>query len=372
MVSVMNTRRLFILMVLLLAPYWVVAQGRPELLSSQRLPVTFTVSAYYQQFDLGAGTISQQSAPISLGVPLGLNTHVGVRISQASVTSDLATVSGVNDLKVTLSHALRLSDQASLVGGLRVNVPTGATAFDKQVIRAVQEVGRNKYSFQVPAFGLGLGVAPNLVLAYQASDQFVIGLGVSYLYKGSYEPVEGLSDYDPGDEILLSLGFDVALDRLTTFSIDVSGTLYGGDTNNGNPIFEPGTKVMALAQYRKRGYGNDLRLWARYRTQADSEALVEGFFSPVPGLTPPAVAEAHGVYQQRLTNTFWVALNLGFRSFSEVADQGRVLLAQENLFRVGLNPTLRVSPNLTLFARALYMAGTTSGFDGGAGLSASF
>src|SRR4030042_3523372 len=113
-------------------------------------------------------------------------------------------------------------------------MPTGRKKLSMDEFITSYQISLNQYNFAVPNFGQGFNLAPGISWARPLKANIVFGAGISYQYRGPFEPFAGMSGkYDPGDEILLTGGLDFRLTETSTFSTDMIWNSYGADRLNG-------------------------------------------------------------------------------------------------------------------------------------------
>ena len=152
------------------------------------------------------------------------------------------------------------------------NVPSGTSELEPDEAAAAFLVGQNFYGFQLPSLGQGFNVAGGLTYALPAGDALVIGLGASYQRRGAYAPVAGAGDYDPGDEILLTGGFDYGLSRVSSLALDVTYAIYSADTF-GDVEFQSGNAFSVTAKWAGEVGGRRAGLLGRFRTKGETDYL---------------------------------------------------------------------------------------------------
>ena len=159
-------------------------------------------------------------------------------------------------------------DKIWLTGG--VSVPTGKTKLTTPQLKLASLVSQTAFAYRVPTFGQGLSGNMAIVYAGTITRRMVLGIGVSYYYKGKYEPVEAASkfEYDAGDEISVNLGYDfITFSKVARLSFDMTATYFLDDQLNGTNVFRSGPRFIGLAAYSiKSGSMNHLvQLRSRYR-----------------------------------------------------------------------------------------------------------
>jgi hypothetical protein len=66
---------------------------------------------------------------------------------------------------------------------------------------------------------------------------------VGYQFKGAYEPIAGVTDYKPGDEISGSLGFDYSHGSFV-YRLSAAGSYYLTDRQNKVVVFQNGKQIL--------------------------------------------------------------------------------------------------------------------------------
>lgn len=227
-----------------------------------------TVGAVSQQWTIkDSGSIMQQSSPFSLSVPLSNRMLMSVTNSGASTSFGSEKVSGIVDTRVSLSYVFP-GDKFWLTGG--VSVPTGKTKLTTSQLTLASLVSQTAFAYRVPTFGQGVSGNIAVVYAGTITRRMVLGIGLSYFYKGKYEPVEAASkfEYDAGDEFSVNLGYDfITFSKVARLSFDMTATYFLDDQLNGSTVFRSGPRFIGLAAYSiKSGSMNHLvQLRSRYR-----------------------------------------------------------------------------------------------------------
>ncbi|MFZ4619645.1 MAG: hypothetical protein ACOYNS_03740 [Bacteroidota bacterium] len=252
-----------------------------------------TLGAVAQSWTIkDSGTISQQSAPFSLSVPLSNRMLMSVTNSGASTSFGSEKVTGIVDTRVSLSYVFP-GDKIWLTGGL--SVPTGKTKLTSPQLSLMSLVSQTAFAYRVPTFGQGLSGNIAVVYAGSITRRMVLGVGLSYFYKGKYEPVEATStfNYDAGDELSANLGYDfITFSKVARLSLDMTATYFLDDKLNGKTVFRSGPRFIGLIAYSlKSGSMNHLlQLRSRYRlpntffngtteTKYDATLQLEGQYS---------------------------------------------------------------------------------------------
>ncbi len=272
-----NIPTLFVLLLLLTSELF--AQGQQ---------VRVTLFPTYQSWDLkfdaaAAGGVAQPdigfsefSFPLAVNIPVGRSLGLGIRSSQANANSDqLASLNGIADTQLALSYFLQ---STNLIFNVNVNLPTGKTELSADEFETTALIGHNVFGLIIPNFGQGTNLLASLTWVYAASENFVLGFGASYQLRGKFKPLADLpEDFDPGDEILLTAGFDTRFGSTTSLGTDIAFTLFGTDKLGNDNVFASGPRIVVSSQLRKHLGFDELRVFARFRTKAINEqALILG------------------------------------------------------------------------------------------------
>jgi hypothetical protein len=261
-----------------------------------------TIGGVSQQWTIkDSGTISQQSAPLSVSVPLSNRMLMSVTSSGASTAFDTSSYSGIADTRVSLSYVFP-GDKIWLTGG--VSVPTGKTKLGAQGLALTSLASQTAFAYKVPTFGQGLSGNVALVYAGTITRRMVLGIGLSYFYKGMYEPIDAVSkfEYDAGDEFSANLGYDfITFSKVARLSLDVTATYFLDDELNGKKVFKSGPRFIGLAAYSiKSGSMNHLlQIRSRYR-------LPNTFYSSDSVLKNKATLQLEGQYTLSYPLTEWL------------------------------------------------------------------
>ena len=224
----------------------------------------------------GLGTISQQSFPISVSLPLANRMLLSVSSSGMNTSSTAkvdSSVNGIVDTRFSLSYVLP-GDKVWLTAGF--SFPTGKTKLDTIETRMVSLISQTAFNYKVPTFGQGTNGNFGLVYAGTITRRLVLGIGASYNYKGSYEPVniKPVPTYDPGDEISTNLAFNfITYSKEARISMDLTATYFFEDKINDVSRYHSGARAIGLISYSlKTGKFNHL-LQTRLRYHLPNKTL---------------------------------------------------------------------------------------------------
>ncbi|MBI2427946.1 MAG: hypothetical protein HYV29_03980 [Ignavibacteriales bacterium] len=231
-----------------------------------------TTGAVQQQYTLsGYGTVSQQSAPLSIAVPISNRMLLAVANSAGMTTADTSELQGIADTRISLSYVLP-GEKFWIAAG--ASIPTGKTKLSNTELKTSTIISQAALGMKVPVFGQGFGGNVGIAYATAFTRRLVFGVGTSFAYKGSYEPIEAASiTYDAGDEVSVNVGLDfITFSKEARFSFDVSGTYFLEDKLDGKKIFQSGPRAIMFAVYSLKtgAYNHQLSSRVRYRLQNTS------------------------------------------------------------------------------------------------------
>jgi hypothetical protein len=187
--------------------------------------------------------LSQWVVPINVYVPISDNWEVMLSSSTAGSSLDLAdgsesSLSGLNDTRFSVYRSF-LDDRVLL--GVGLNLPTGKKALDNDEVGITNLLTESFLNMPVKNYGEGFGLHLEGGYAHKV-DIYSFGAGAGYTIKGSYEPLNGSTDYKPGNHLRLGGFASVAKDRFTgSFSLIYNA--FGEDKLDGEPLFKDGSMV---------------------------------------------------------------------------------------------------------------------------------
>ncbi|MBN1999517.1 hypothetical protein JW935_18325 [candidate division KSB1 bacterium] len=185
--------------------------------------------------------------PVSLVWPVNDRLTLDVTMSPSANqinTSKSTALSGLSDSRVRGAYVFG-DDRFLLTCGL--NLPTGKSKLTWDELNAANVLAMQPLDFILPVLGQGLECNTGLVMA-QRFKKLVVGFGAGFLYRGKYRPYsESDYDYDPGEEVSVSVAFDFPIGRQNKFMLDLIYTSYGADRAEGTDVFQAGARVTAQA-----------------------------------------------------------------------------------------------------------------------------
>lgn len=343
------------------------AQGVELFAPGVREAVRVSVSTVYQRLEDDGRLVEEVSVPLSLYVPFGANAGLSLLAGGAVVGGEaVSELSGLADAQVGL-HLAREIGRGTVAASLGANLPSGKRELTAEEFATSLLLSRKQYDFRLPALGQGFGFSPGLTVAYPLGETAAIGVGASYTYRGSYVPVSALeAAYDPGDEIVVTGGVDYRVGQGGAISGDLSLAFYGSDALDDETVYEAGRKTTATLQYlRYMGY-DELRLVARYSMRGEGRVPeATGTFVPEAQQAAPDYGLVRIAFRKRTGPSRFLGVLVQGRLYGETA-----AYAAQRLVDVGLLPELRLSSRATFRPRFVFTAGSFTGVEFGAGLSA--
>lgn len=228
-----------------------------------------TTGAVQQSYTLNKyGTVAQQSAPLSIAIPLANRMLLMVASSAGMSKADTSKLQGIADTRVSLSYALPGDKFWMTIGA---SLPTGKTKLTSSELETSTKISQTALGLRIPIFGQGLNVNGGVAYASALTRRLVFGLGLSYAYRGNYEPVNATAiTYDPGDEVSANVGIDfITYSKAARVSVDLSAAYSFEDRLNDKKIFQAGPRAIFLGVYSlKTGtFTHQLTARVRYRQQ---------------------------------------------------------------------------------------------------------
>ncbi|CAN0573927.1 unnamed protein product, partial [Laminaria digitata] len=221
------------------------------------------------------------------------------------------------------------------------------------------------YGFCVPVLGQGLNISPGITVAYPLGDNVVGGVGFSYQLKGSFKPVVNMIDsFTPGNEMMITGGFDFRLADSWALSTNVSYVMYQADELGSTSVFESGAQTVAVLQVLGNvGGSNQMRVIARYRTKAKSTLPAGDQFITAPR-TIPEQFQVLGSYTLSIQENLNASLIGRVRHYQDTD-----FFATKTLFDVGASPEVAFSESVSAVMRFVYTFGSFPGVEIGGGLA---
>lgn len=319
-----------------------------------RQTASVAIMPVYQRWLLQGNEIfSQKSTSLTWYHPLGRDAGVMARGAFASSTGGVSSLTGLVDAQVMGNYYL---EDANLVFGLGVNIPSGKRSLTPGEFATSFLISNSVFRLHVPNYGMGVNISPTIMWALPMGPSVVTGLGATYQYRGKYNPVAGLGDFDPGDEVSLATGIDVKMDAATTLTLNLIYTHFMKDRIDQIEVFTSGGKLLAALEF-KRAFGLDeLRLTGIYRHRAAGEQVIPGLQLSTQERTEPDQIELAGMVKivaSRLL-TLHIGADIRVQELTPAAFSGSALAS------LSLGPEFTVSDHVSIPLRIRYASGYTN------------
>jgi hypothetical protein len=229
-----------------------------------QVPVRVRAAGFYESysFDPGLPFSKVTEIAVPVGIDIGLGRFANLALSSGFVTIDLESaetgfadqsLSGILDTELRLGINLIPGRLIALVSGA---IPTGIKSVEADEVAVLAALSSDVIGFAVPSVGSGGTVGGGLVGAVPLGGRFALGLGATYSYPVSYQPIVGETvKVRPGAEIRGRAGLEGPLGR-TTY-LRVAGVLarrakdqFAGSVQNG-----VGTRLIGYLEVAQ-GFGN--------------------------------------------------------------------------------------------------------------------
>ena len=238
-------------------------------------PVLSSVVEYQswkKDFGGESQSISQFSIPTMFKLPVTRNIAFDVMGSAISSSAEDDSLSGLCDVKAR-GVAMLADDTVMVSAG--VNLPSGKSDLDSEEVMASALLSDRAIGFYNKlGEGFDISVGGGFAKTYEPAT---LGVGLGYLLKGKYTPSQDSdSEYQPGNQLNITGGFDLLLDSVLLRS-DVTYTIYQPDKLGGSEVFREGTR-FAIEETAVLGMESfSLLLSGRYVTRGEAELLYAGF-----------------------------------------------------------------------------------------------
>lgn len=341
------------------------AQAPNMYMGSEQQPIRIRTGAVFQQYADEDRRLSQLTFPVSAFIPFTRNLAFSLYTNPTLISGEAVTsLEGLSDAQVALSFYQEIGE-GSIVVSLGSNVPSGKRELTEDEFATTALVSQDFYGFYVPVLGQGLNISPGITVAYPLGDNVVGGVGFSYQLKGSFKPVVNMIDsFTPGNEMMITGGFDFRLADSWALSTNVSYVMYQADELGSTSVFESGAQTVAVLQVLGNvGGSNQMRVIARYRTKAKSTLPAGDQFITAPR-TIPEQFQVLGSYTLSIQENLNASLIGRVRHYQDTD-----FFATKTLFDVGASPEVAFSESVSAVMRFVYTFGSFPGVEIGGGLA---
>lgn len=333
-------------LVLLAAAGWLLGAGPAAAQITSRV----RVSGFYERYAFDSGPrISEFTVPV--GVDVSIGRYLDVTLSSGFVALDLSSddpaaeekLSGALDTELRLGVNLIPGRLIAIVNGA---VPTGIESVDSGDVAILVALASDVIGFAVPTVGSGGTVGGGLVGALPVG-KFALGLGATYSYPLSYQPVVGNPDeIKPGSEFRARAGIEGPLARQTY--LRVAGVFAWRDKDELGGVTQPGVGSRLIGYVELgQGVGNvQLTLYGFdvYRGGPRTEGTGVGL-----AVLPKGNLLAGGLrVALPVTQSFSVAPRAEYRYATAAPDTAAAMEKSGSSLRVGLDLRQVITPKVSV------------------------
>lgn len=266
----MQSRFIFYIFLLLaLATAAVAQQSAPRLLQAN----SGEAGVSFEYWSSGDDKVSEWVLPLI--VRYSASDHLNFTLINQPTMAKLNRPSGdfsLNGLTDTRLGASYLFAGETILATANVNLPTGKTELDEEGLAVAQVIPLHSLGLRTTYFGGGFDLSVGLSKAFPVND-WVFGVGAGFVRTGTFKPVSGSDDYNPGDEISLTAGLDRSFGEESKLLADFTYTLYTNDTYQGADYFKSAPRLLFEARYYFPWQNFDMALMVRDRIKGKNETL---------------------------------------------------------------------------------------------------
>jgi hypothetical protein len=258
------------------APVPAPSAGVPAALSSKINWGANVESYYFDWTDNFGNSGNQLVVPLTVTANAG-NLDVGVRTALINsnfngvllldgqrIGTRKGSVSTLSDTSLSLAYNLKQSDYPVRFN-LDFNLPTGKATLAGDQKNAIMDGSL----VQQTRFGEGFNIAPGVSVSHAFGSKDVVGLGVSYILKGQFDPNSDVvnDEIKPGNETVATLQYQ-HIDSNWLVSSGLIYTGYGTTQRGGQDYYRSGDRLDANVTAAFIPFdGHRVQLSGRYFTQ---------------------------------------------------------------------------------------------------------
>jgi hypothetical protein len=233
-----------------------------SLLEAQ-VPVRVRGGGFYESYSFDPGlpfrSVSEVALPLTIDVGLGRyanltlsSGYVSVNLENADSAAPDRTLSGALDTELRVGVNVIPGRLIMLVSGA---LPTGIKSVEEEELTVLAALASDVVGFAVPSVGSGGTVGGGVVGAVPVG-RFALGLGATYTYSLSYQPVVGQTDeIRPAAEIRARAGIEGPLGRTTYLRVATVVARRGKDEFGGAAQNGVGMRFIGYGEL-VQGFGN--------------------------------------------------------------------------------------------------------------------
>ncbi len=297
--------------------------------------------------------ITQFALPITYILPYSPQLKLYAMTSPAFTTWE-DSYGGFSDIKLG-GHFLTNDNQFLITFGL--NLPAGKNALNNKEYRVANVLALPAFNFRVPSLGQGMDFQIGISTARQIGD-YIMGGGITYMLKGSYEPYSGLdAGYDPGDELSFTLGAErnvSFLNKDMKLTGDFMYSLYMKDEYDNVDWFKAGNRLLFQVMSQFQIDQIDMVVFIRDRIRGKNERRSGTSIEPEKENSNANQFEIQAIGYYRYTDKLQIKGLVDIRLYSE-NDYG---YGGATLFGLGGGGDYRIAPNLTASGECRFYLGS--------------
>lgn len=186
-------------------------------------------------------SITELSLPIHIYWPV--NNKLSMQLNHTPANSQFGDyqLSGLSDTYLKANYLI-LNNNGLI--GVGLGLPTGPTELKMEEFYLTQMISMQAFRFRLPVYGQGFTANAGFAYAYEVNKKTVIGLGTHYIFRYKYKPIQNsVSDFDPGDQIGVTLGTDYQLSETAKIFVDGLYSYYLPDKIRDRGVFAAGAKI---------------------------------------------------------------------------------------------------------------------------------
>ncbi|MFP4521590.1 MAG: hypothetical protein ACLFQK_05540 [Fibrobacterota bacterium] len=203
---------------------------------------------YFKTVGVGDNRITMLALPSAYSWAFSPELSLDAVAAPAFALSSLEESSVFRLAGTKVRAAYNYKDMA--LGTFGIKIPTGLNQFSSSQIVTVGNASTRqlniRYADLFNALDISAGVASSIPFENIGPGDLSLGLGLSTLFKGAYQPLEEADlKYNPANEFNIALAGEyvfIAADRQITALLDLGFTIYGKSEGTGGEEINPGNK----------------------------------------------------------------------------------------------------------------------------------
>ena len=334
---------------------------------------SLSIMPVYENWNvLNNSVFSEITNSVSMNYYASRDSRISFATKYASVGGDLNKLNGFSDSQISFAQSLT---KYNLILRLGINLPSGKTKLTTNQYQTLKIISQGLFGLRTPDFGQGTNFILGATWVHQVSDNFVIGLGLSYQIKTEYQPLQEYSwKYKPANEISVTGGFDLKFPGTQTLTGDATGIFYGNDKMNGNEVFSSGSRTLLDLMYKKYIGYNKFSAMLFYSIVSE-KYYFQNVFSDINilnNLTPTEIQLLYSqvdnvklnpnrlymraAFDQRLTPS----ISMGYGLFASVFEKTVSFFSGYTVYGLMLTPDFKISPSVNIPLLLKYSRGSAA------------